>query len=142
MTDGREVLLVLFDLPVQTAVQCKEYRCFRRALKDEGFVPLQESVYALLLHNSSAVSSAMLQLEQAAPEEGAVAVLPLSLRSFQSMIPLRGKLFDFSRFSDNLNPLNSYSLICQKCSSYAALRRLFPLKFSHPSGTDYSRKIV
>ena len=47
-----------------------------------------------------------------------------------------------STFYNILNPLNSYSLICQKCSSYAALRRLFPLKFSHPSGADYSRKIV
>ena len=96
------VLLLLFDLPTQKAAQRRAYREFRKHLKRSGFIPIQESVYVLLLHNQTGLQRAVAQIEQAAPEEGSVALLPLSLRVFRSMSYLRGKPFHFSRFADDV----------------------------------------
>ena len=48
-TDGRVRymrLIVFFDLPVATAKQRKDYRLFRKYLTKDGYLMLQESVYA------------------------------------------------------------------------------------------------
>ena len=39
-------LLVFFDLPVESASQRKEYRLFRKFLIKDGYLMMQESVYA------------------------------------------------------------------------------------------------
>lgn len=38
-------LMIMFDLPVDTAVDRKQYRQFRKNLINEGFVMIQYSVY-------------------------------------------------------------------------------------------------
>lgn len=52
-------LVLFFDLPVATARQRKDYRIFRKFLLKDGFLPLQESVYAKLVVNDAAAGSAM-----------------------------------------------------------------------------------
>ena len=47
-------LMVFFDLPVETAMQRKEYRLFRKFLIKDGYLMLQESVYAKLVVNDGA----------------------------------------------------------------------------------------
>ena len=42
-------LVVFFDLPVDTPAQRKDYRVFRKFLLKDGYLMLQESVYASLL---------------------------------------------------------------------------------------------
>ena len=49
-------LLVFFDLPVETVSQRKDYRLFRKHLIKEGYLMLQESVYAKLVTNEAALS--------------------------------------------------------------------------------------
>ena len=38
-------LMIMFDLPTDTAAERKEYRQFRKALINEGFLMIQFSVY-------------------------------------------------------------------------------------------------
>lgn len=38
-------LMVMFDLPVETSEQRREYRRFRKSLINEGFCMIQYSVY-------------------------------------------------------------------------------------------------
>ncbi len=38
-------LMIMFDLPVETAKQRKQYRQFRKSLINEGFLMIQYSVY-------------------------------------------------------------------------------------------------
>ena len=49
-------VLVLFDLPVLTGDQRREYARFRKFLLKSGFLMLQESVYCKLALNTTAVN--------------------------------------------------------------------------------------
>ena len=48
---------VMFDLPVLTAADRREYRRFRKFLVKTGFVMLQESVYSKLSLNATAAGT-------------------------------------------------------------------------------------
>ena len=60
MTDKERVrymrLVLFFDLPVETPKQRKDYRLFRKFLLKDGFLPLQQSVYAKLVVNDGVAS--------------------------------------------------------------------------------------
>lgn len=47
-------MLLMFDLPTETAEDRKNYRRFRKFLLSEGFLMHQYSVYSKLLLNGSA----------------------------------------------------------------------------------------
>ena len=101
MTDRRGVLLLLFDLPMQTAEQRREYRGFIKNLRRVGFSMFQESVYVRLLSNISAAPATAGKIERFAPKEGSVRLLPLSLQTFKAFQTLRGTPFDMAFFSDD-----------------------------------------
>lgn len=50
-------MLLMFDLPTETAEDRKNYRRFRKFLLSEGFLMHQYSVYSKLLLNGSAKRS-------------------------------------------------------------------------------------
>ena len=47
-------MILMFDMPVETAEERKAYRKFRKFLINEGFIMHQFSVYSKLLLNNSA----------------------------------------------------------------------------------------
>lgn len=83
-------LLVFFDLPVQTAGQRKEYRLFRKHLIKEGFLMLQESVYAKLVTNDGAAGASIMRLRKHRPPEGLVQVLKVTEKQFETMDYITG----------------------------------------------------
>ena len=78
-------LLVFFDLPVETATQRKHYRLFRKALVRDGYLMLQESVYAKLVNNEGAAGAAIMRLRKQRPPEGLVQVLKVTEKQFATM---------------------------------------------------------
>lgn len=78
-------LLVFFDLPVVTAAQQKRYRLFRKFLIKEGYLMLQESVYAKLVVNEAAAGAAVMRLRKNRPSEGLVQVLRVTEKQFATM---------------------------------------------------------
>lgn len=68
MNSGAKVrymrLIVFFDLPVKTAKQRKDYRQFRKFLLKDGYLQLQESVYAKLVVNDGAAGAAVARLRK------------------------------------------------------------------------------
>lgn len=44
-------LLIMFDLPVETSKERREYRQFRKRLINEGFLMIQYSVYVRVCVN-------------------------------------------------------------------------------------------
>ena len=78
-------LMVFFDLPVETAVQRKEYRLFRKFLIKDGYLMLQESVYAKLVVNDGAAGAAVMRLRKHRPPEGLVQVLKVTEKQFATM---------------------------------------------------------
>lgn len=78
-------LMVFFDLPVDTAVQRKNYRLFRKHLIKEGYLMLQESVYAKLVTNDGAAGACIMRLRKHRPPEGLVQVLKVTEKQFSTM---------------------------------------------------------
>lgn len=83
-------LIVFFDLPVETAVQRKNYRLFRKYLIKEGYLMLQESVYAKLVTNNGAASAAITRLKKHRPPQGLVQVLKVTEKQFSTMTYIIG----------------------------------------------------
>lgn len=83
-------LIVFFDLPVATAKQRKDYRLFRKYLTKDGFLMLQESVYAKLVINDAAASAAVARLRKNRPPAGLVQVLRVTETAFSTMEYITG----------------------------------------------------
>lgn len=84
-------LLLMFDMPTQTAEDKKAYRTFRKFLLGEGFLMHQYSVYTKLLLNDTATQAMMKRLEKNKPKIGHVTVLKVTEKQFARMIYLHGK---------------------------------------------------
>lgn len=84
-------LVVFFDLPVETAAQRKEYRLFRKFLIKDGYLMVQESVYAKLATNDGTADSALLRMKKHRPTDGLVQVLKVTEKQFATMIYITGK---------------------------------------------------
>lgn len=84
-------LVLFFDLPVGTAKQRKDYRLFRKFLIKDGFLPLQESVYAKLVVNDAIAASAIARVRKHRPPAGLVQILKVTEGQFATMEYITGK---------------------------------------------------
>ena len=82
---------VLFDLPVLTVSDRREYRRFRKFLIKSGFVMLQESVYSKLSLNASAAATVENLVQCNAPKHGLVQLLTVTERQYASMKYITGE---------------------------------------------------
>ena len=87
-------LMVFFDLPVKTAKQRKDYRVFRKYLLN-GYLQLQESVYAKLVVNDAAADTAISRVRNNRPPAGLVQVLKITESQFATMEYITGDRPDF-----------------------------------------------
>ena len=78
-------VLVFFDLPTETAKERKIYSKFRKLLIDEGFIMLQESVYAKLALNNSVVNSIKEKIYKNKPPKGIVQMLIITEKQFSEI---------------------------------------------------------
>ena len=94
MTGGGRIrymrLVVFFDLPVDTSAQRKDYRVFRKFLLKDGYLMLQESVYAKLVVNDGAAGNAIQRLRKHRPPAGLVQVLRVTESQFSTMEYITG----------------------------------------------------
>jgi len=78
-------VVVLFDLPITTDRNKKEYRQFRKYLIKSGYLMLQESVYCKLVQNDTAADTLIDNLRKNKPPEGLVQVIKLTEKQFSRM---------------------------------------------------------
>lgn len=78
-------VFVFFDLPIETAAQRRDYRLFRKYLVKEGYLMLQESVYAKLVINDARANAAIGRLRQHRPPAGLVQALKVTEKQFATM---------------------------------------------------------
>lgn len=81
----------MFDLPVVTAHDRKEYAKFRKYLLKSGFLMLQESVYCRLMPNTAMADALLENLRKNKPESGLVQVLKVTEKQYQKMEYLVGE---------------------------------------------------
>lgn len=78
-------VMIFFDLPTETAKDRKIYNKFRKFLINEGFIMLQESVYAKLALNNSIVNSIRDKINKNRPPKGIVQLLVITEKQFSSI---------------------------------------------------------
>lgn len=78
-------VLIMFDLPTETAEERKAYRDFRKAIMKNGFFMMQESVYCKMVLNESAKNNTVLAIRKVRPAKGLVQILSVTEKQFQKM---------------------------------------------------------
>ncbi len=78
-------VIVLFDLPVATATQRREYTRFRKFLLKSGFVLQQESVYSKLALNTTVAQRIAENVRKNKPNEGLVQMLTITEKQYSRM---------------------------------------------------------
>lgn len=78
-------VLVMFDLPVVSAHDRKEYTKFRKYLLKSGFLMLQESVYCKLVMNPTMADSLVDNLRKNKPEKGVVQAIKITEKQYEKM---------------------------------------------------------
>lgn len=78
-------LFVMFDLPVLTKQDRRDYGQFRKKLQSKGFTMLQLSVYAKHLPSEEAAEPLKLHVHAALPPKGQVRILAVTDRQFGKM---------------------------------------------------------
>lgn len=78
-------VIVLFDLPITTSENIRQYTKFRKFLLKSGFVMMQESVYCKLALNATVAEAIVGNLRKNKPEAGLVQVLTMTEKQFQKI---------------------------------------------------------
>lgn len=94
-------MLLMFDMPTDTADERKAYRRFRKFLLSEGFIMHQFSVYSKLLLNNSANTAMVARLKENNPKKGSITLLTVTEKQFSRMIYLNGERNTSIANSDN-----------------------------------------
>lgn len=85
-------LLVMFDLPVKTKPQRREYARFRNLLLANGCMQLQFSVYARFCVSRENADTYGRIIQPAVPNGGFVRILMVTDKQFGEMVSLYGNL--------------------------------------------------
>ena len=78
-------IMVMFDLPVYTAEERRNYRVFRKSLVKDGFFMMQESIYVKIAINAAACEGIINRIEKNKPKDGLVQVLTVTEKQFEKM---------------------------------------------------------
>ncbi|MBQ3513095.1 MAG: CRISPR-associated endonuclease Cas2 [Lachnospiraceae bacterium] len=78
-------ILVMFDLPVITQADRKEYVKFRKYLIKSGFLMMQESIYCKLSPNSTLADAVVENVRKNKPVKGLVQVLRVTEKQYAKM---------------------------------------------------------
>ena len=84
-------LFAMFDLPVETPENRRDYTRFRKTLLRAGFMQLQYSVYARYIPSEEAAQVHRAAVRRALPPKGQVRVLAITDHQFAKMEVFLGK---------------------------------------------------
>ena len=83
---------MFFDLPVQTKAERREAARFRHFLLTDGYHMLQYSVYARVCNGMDAVAKHQARVRQNVPDNGAIRMLTITEKQYESIEILLGRL--------------------------------------------------
>lgn len=75
----------MFDLPMGSNIEKKEYRDFRRFLIENGFLMLQYSIYIRICTNQDMANSYMVKIERNIPADGSIRGLIITEKQYEKM---------------------------------------------------------
>ena len=83
-------LFVMFDMPVETTAQKREYAKFRKYIKKDGFLMLQFSVYVRYCNNDSDADKHVKRIKDFKPKYGNIRMIKVTENQFENMIMVAG----------------------------------------------------
>ena len=84
-------MICMFDLPVDTKNEQREYRKFRNYIISEGFVMIQYSVYVRVCPNREYAQSLSKRIQKNVPKQGNIRLLSVTEKQYSEMKLLVGK---------------------------------------------------
>ena len=78
-------VIVMFDLPVVTSAERREYVQFRKYLIKNGFLMMQESIYCKLTQNTSAADWIIENLKKNKPSSGLVQAMKVTEKQYSKI---------------------------------------------------------
>lgn len=84
-------VIVMFDLPVTTILDRRNYTQFRKYLIKSGFLMMQESIYCKLAQNSTAADLIINNIRKNKPPAGLVQILKITEKQFSRIEYIVGK---------------------------------------------------
>ena len=78
-------VLVMFDLPTETAENRRNYTKFRKYLIKSGFMMMQQSVYVRLALNQTNAKGMIDGVKKNKPPEGLVQILTITEKQYSKM---------------------------------------------------------
>lgn len=84
-------VMVMFDLPMESSADLKQYRKFRKYLIKNGFVMQQKSIYTKIVLNQTGKDNIIEALERNKPDSGLVQVLSVTEKQYAKMKFLVGE---------------------------------------------------
>ncbi|UQS82811.1 CRISPR-associated endonuclease Cas2 [Bombilactobacillus folatiphilus] len=84
-------LMIMFDLPMETTAEKREYRQFRKKLINEGFLMIQYSVYERVCVTRQTATFLENRVRQFLPRGGVVQSLMVTEKQYNDMHFLVGK---------------------------------------------------
>lgn len=75
-------VIVMFDLPVATYLNRKEYSKFRKYLVSQGFIMMQESIYSKLVQNQTAAEVVLENIKKNKPSNGLIQVMKITEKQY------------------------------------------------------------
>ena len=82
----------MFDLPIKTSAEIREYNRFRKHLIKSGFLMLQKSIYCKLALNMAVVESITNNIRLNKPDRGLVQLFTLTEKQFSRIEHIIGEL--------------------------------------------------
>ena len=84
-------VLVMFDLPTETAENRRNYTKFRKYLIKSGFMMIQQSVYVRLALNQTNAKGMIDSVKKNKPSEGLVQILTITEKQYSKMEIISGE---------------------------------------------------
>lgn len=84
-------VLVMFDLPTETAENRRNYTKFRKYLIKSGFMMMQQSVYVRLALNQTNAKRMIDSVKKNKPSEGLVQILTITEKQYSKMEIISGE---------------------------------------------------
>lgn len=78
-------VIVMFDLPMISSQEKREYRRFRKFLISNGFIMMQQSVYSKLALNNTVATTIIKNVKQNKPKDGLVQMLTITEKQYNRM---------------------------------------------------------
>jgi CRISPR-associated protein Cas2 len=78
-------VLIMFDLPVVSQADRKEYTRFRKYLIKNGFLMMQESIYCKLAQNTTAADALIDNVRKNKPLKGLVQAMKITEKQYSKI---------------------------------------------------------